>query len=248
MKLSDVLSLNKKLTIPLLQEAYYDIIDKIKLDLYMFPVMMEDNACRLGGFEYPAVKVDGNIIAFKEIPFMHNVAFDTTKDYEYANNSFVIGDYKLEFAGFDETKFNNCNTEHTDICHIYNSNHEFVCNNFDDLVYPMFVIFGYAYPLPVYESVTADLSKSIGTHTSYDIATIMLEGAGILETELEMIDKLVPMIVAKALSIKYNQDGNISEATHYDYITAQYVNMYNESVENIIHSMPNNMGAIWQQS
>ena len=192
--------------IPYLQSAYYYVINKIKLSVGIHKTVFT-GAMRLDQFNNMALYYDSNSeIAFKEVP----ICLRTNEVQTYAE------EYTLSVPIIGQSLTNTYTPE------IYTNGSDIVCTNMDECYV---LLLGYIYPY----LVTTVSGYKIEEHW-YD-AQDMIDEYGY--TNLYIDDALCYLCGLKIMSLYLLDNGSISEASNYDYLLAQLINMYNQNTETI---------------
>jgi len=133
--------------IELTQNAYDDIVKKIRLHTSIHPVVI-DQAANIGGFEYPIIINDSlSELCFKEIKYLYFTNITTTLVSDRTTNTALTGDIETlstEYMGFTQEEFEALNEEWSIYPTIYNMNSKYIVTNSDE---PVFIYMaGYVYP------------------------------------------------------------------------------------------------------
>ena len=139
-----------------LQQAYEDVIKKLRLDMSIHPLRFT-SACRLEGFNYKGKIVESNSeLAFKEIVNILKVDHGIDETVEYTYDTPLFGNVNADEYGY--TDFDKTNNNQLTVPEIYVRGTDLInITDVDDK--DMFVLLeGYVYPYPVLpytEDVTA---------------------------------------------------------------------------------------------
>ena len=95
MTLTEFLTLNSKISIAGIQQAYEEVVPKLRLRPASFPVLLS-GACRIGGLYRYGETLNGSQIAFKEIGSLDGVTYTNTDPGEYTTATLSIGDQSGE--------------------------------------------------------------------------------------------------------------------------------------------------------
>lgn len=222
MTLAEVLALNSKLTIENLHSAYRNVIRKLRLDIVALPVLLDQPACKVDGFNSMA-RVTGteSEVAIKEIVDILGVTFSETEP--AVKDTFEkpwIGNIDVPGYGFDTDVLAASNGIHTIAPHIYWTGNEIQVTNVDDIGdNAFFWITAYVYP---YFAIPSESPYEV--KVQYDFTTVNTD-------DYDVDIMLMYPIVAKAMALAYQELGDIVETGKYDNMSIQYIKIYNKNFE-----------------
>lgn len=140
MMLSEMLAMNHRLDVAILQEAYEACVRKLRLFPAAVPVVLT-GAAHVNGFGSPAYTLCGSEVAFKQISSVEGVALLEEYNDAYTPASLIIGNPSGE--GFGISDFYDMNDEFTTTPEIFWMDSTLVCSNLDEA---FFWLTGYIYP------------------------------------------------------------------------------------------------------
>jgi len=238
MILTNFLSMSSSLTEETVEAAYKDIIGKIRLPLQFFPVMMENRAGLILGFDHPLKYKDTSII-LKEIVNVKlaklssasvrtNIAEKDIDDIIVLERMAEKLGYPVEYDQLNSTK---ADGERDIIPKILINDSLIYVENYDDFKegIPFFWILGYVYPPLCVDSV-GNPHYNFDRSIDYDTA--------------EIDNALIYPIIAKAKALYYQDLGDIGAASGYDNLALQYINIYNLNKDNYFGSSFQTVGNI----
>lgn len=208
-----------------LQLAYESVIDQVRIDQHMFPVIMQ-KAFRNNKFATKH-KIGNNYVCFKEIKSMNNsIILDSTFSNELVSDLEVF-EFDVENShGIGLERFISVNNGQTVIPELIFRGDVVECRNLDKEVF-MF-LYGYPYPYPV-----LPIGTEVELVDNYSINEMVRVYT---EQYLEIDDALACLIIPKYLSIKHQQGSDIALANNYDYMLVQMLNKVNECKELFTHN------------
>lgn len=226
MNLKEFLSINSKMTskesniYSFVQLAYEDVVNKIRLEQHMFPVIMQK------AFKCDRLKtkfdIGNNKIAFKEIRTLNNsTIINPIESNEDIGTLEVFSFDPGNFHGIGEVRFDAVNEDHETVPELEIKGDIVQCSNITGDVF--FFIYGYPYPYFAQPALWEDEAQD-----PYDIAAMVtLYG----EEYLVVDDVLALLMIPKILSIYESSENNVSMASSLDYIYMQILNRYNATKE-----------------
>ena len=217
MLLSTLQSLNSDLTVEVLQEAYYDIVRKIRLYPAVFPVNLT-GIQGVDDFSLKAILPNYSEVAIKEIISVHGCSLNTELPITGSLSALELGNPTATSYGL--SNYNNLNNSHIKTPDIIQYENTFYCVDTDPA---MFFILVYPYPY----AVTIVGSDPFTDKHLYDIQDMIDEGDG--ASTLDICDMLLYLIVPKAMAIIYQQNDDIAYSTRYDNLTSSLINLFNRN-------------------
>jgi hypothetical protein len=238
---TDLSSLSTTEAITYLQKAYYVVVDNIRLEPGIFPMLNKGEWFAIQKFDYLCERVGSNSeIAFKQIRDFIRTDFSQDNNYvitDFSQNDRcvvinepladkpIIGYPELEFFGFDEVDYDAMNAEHTVMPELFNSKQYYHLKNIDDITSGFCHIVAYQYPYPVHT-----VNGSYADEYRYNIQW-MIDTYGI--EVLEVDDVLGMLMLLKACQFYREDNLDIQNAKHYDYICTEIINMFNANRDQI---------------
>lgn len=236
MKLTDLISLSNDLAsvstaeaIAYLQKAYYIVVDAIKLEPGIFPILIKNEWSSLQKFDYKAVRVGvDSEIAFKQVRDFIKTDFSQDNNFVVTSNEtnhIIVGYPEKEFFGFEEADYDAMNAIHTLVPEVFQSKQYYHLKNIDDLTYGYMLICAYQYPYPVHT-----VNGPFIDEYRYNIQWMVTE-YGI--DELDVDDVVGMLMILKANQLFKEENLDIGNAKHFDYICMNLINLFNENKDNI---------------
>jgi len=236
LSISNILShLSDAEKIVLYQEAYSSVIQKIRLNVGLFPVLM-DKAFKTDKLNsLHTIVTSGSEIAFKSLEqFVKCNLQQTIESTDYTLTGAVIGNISETDFGYDSDDFLAINEDHETAPELYVNGTDIICTNMDSA---FFNVLGYRYPYPVRYSSDTEYN----TEYRYDIQW-MIDTYGIENIEID--DLLCWFIILKTLSLFHMENGDPGESKLFNDYLMEVINLYNTNDNLFKHSKPTIHGGL----
>lgn len=237
MLLTDLISLSSDLssvslaeTIPYLQKAYHIVVDDIKLEPGIFPMLIKDEWFAIQKFDYKCLRVGSNSeIAFKQIRDFIRTDFSQDNSFvisdELKTTKPIIGYPELQYFGFDKVDYDAMNAIHTTVPYLFNSKQYYNLKNITDITSGFCHVVAYQYPYPVHVENT-----HYETEYRYDIQW-MIDNYSI--DSLTVDDLLGTLMILKANQLYREDRLDIGNSKHFDYLCKELINTFNQNSDQI---------------
>jgi len=223
---SELLAYDDRLSAEILQEAYQDIIQKLKLNPALFPVNLT-TAAHYNGFITKAETYNGSQIAIKEVRDIIGCNVSTNVSIAGSLGTLILGD--ISTPGYGLSNFDSLNDNHKTIPDVLWFNNIL----YSEETNPAFFLMDcYVYPYPL---LIVDGSGPFSDVMEYDIAN-MVSTYGAAELYFDNV--LLVFIYLKSLSIIATGTGDIGRSAHYNKICTQFITMYNLNPKWIKKNVP----------
>lgn len=242
MLLSELLSLSKDLNemneitlIGYLQKSYGIIVNDLKLNAGLFPMLMKHEHFSIDKFAYKASRVGvGSEIAFKEMRDFVGCDFSSSGSVVENSNKVLIGYPEMQYFGFAKSDYDAMNSKHSIDPELFQSKQHFHFKNISDIDYGFCLMIGYQYPYPVLTG-----NSPYEEFHSYDIKTM----ADAYELDKLEIDETLGILMLLKANQLYSEDSlNLSNAKNYDMICTTMINYYNQNSESITNNRLTTLG------
>lgn len=222
-----------------LQKAYRIVVDYIKIDPSLYPVLMRNKAHLFGSWDNVCARVKtGSEIRFKEVKTIPHVDFvqSTSTLVDITNNDrLLVGELDLDKYGF-ESLYDTMNNNHSVTPIICNQHNYYECTNYDECINAFFIIQAYQYPYPV---LVAD--NPLTVEYRYDIKW-MSDAYGY---DNLIIDEMLGIcITLKALQLYYEDYLQLNTSRHYDYLCTTLLNMFNSNKDSYNNNRTTVLGVL----
>lgn len=206
------------------QIAYEECARAIRIQQYMFPIIF-NKAFRSNHFETKH-RIGDDYICFKEIRTIGKSTTGNPQELLSDINELEVFNFDYPtYHGIPESRFLLVNEGQTIVPDLVFKGDVVECSNVTGDVFAF--IFGYPYPY------FCNPITPIAGIDNYNIATLV---ATYGEQYLIVDEVLACLFIPKYLSIKSQQNGDLSIASNYDYHFVQIVNKFNENRETFQHN------------
>lgn len=224
-QLLDLLQYDRTDAYSTIQIAYEEVVKSIRIPQHIFPVIF-DSAFRTKHFDVKHI-IGDDVICFKEIRSMGISTMGNPVDALNTINDLEVFTFDpANRHGIPEERFALVNESQSIVPNLIFKGDVVECDNVTGDVFTF--LFGYPYPYFVQPSIT-----KIPNTDNYDIATLV----SVYGEQYLIVDEVLAcLFIPKYLSIKSQQNGDLSIASNYDYHFVQIVNKFNENRETFQHN------------